>query len=845
PLNHHFREKQNKGKSMLNLKHFSVLFLLFNVIFIAAYSSLLAQPDTLKPDYRNHKNIPEYDPSLMPLNYNNKTSTGVWTELNPKVPRVDYIGIDFVDSLTGWAVGANGAIIKTKDGGNNWEVITSPVTNTLLKVNSYDGATVLITGFDGIILRSTDGGDNFTQIITGLPAGSDLWSVQMINDTLGWVCGMQSTLLKTTNGGVNWQSVNSGFNSHYWWLEFVDDNIGYIACDGGKILKTTNGGNDWTQAQAGDARALYSLDAIDTLHIIAAGASGKNAYSSDGGNTWIQNSDLIYSAVNCVAFVNADTGYAIGEDWGIRKTTDMGANWFASNVNIGEWHIKLLKERAGYIVGSGLKIYRTANGYDNWKRLINNDYFYGIHFITEMKGFTLSGRLYLTTDGGESWKETNGPAGYVLTFTDSLNGYIGTSYTTPYGHSVFTIYRSTDGGMNWFNTVITGEIDSSARIQKIFFINNNTGWAVTTRGGIIKTTDGGSNWFVQLNTYNYIIFSGIHFTDTLNGWTANANNRPMKTVNGGNTWITQQQINLSQTNDVFFTNVLNGWLIESFGLYQTTNGGLNWTKIPGVSDILRSFKLFKEEKHWFIIGGTRYETTDGGATWINITNSSPPMNSFHSPSNGIGYACGEMGLLVKYIDSAFVPVELSNFIAEMMEDKIILKWRTITETNNFGFEIEKKNAAGEWNFIGSVQGKGTTTNTHEYEFSDKTPFNGTNIYRLKQLDYDGREKFYLSNEVYFSFNMEYELYQNYPNPFNPATKIKYSLPFNSKIKLYIINILGEEIEILKNTEHERGLHEITWINNNCPSGLYLLILDAKSLENEQSFRGVRKLLLIK
>ncbi len=831
-----------------NLRIVVVISLLLSIVTYSQSSSVIAgteRSDTPpKPDYRRHLNIPEYDSRLMPLDYNNKT-TGVWTELNPRIPRVDYTGVDFIDSLTGWSVGSNGAIIKTTDGGKNWVTIFSPVTKTLLKVSSYNGNTVVITGYDGVILLSTNGGEVFEQVESGVGDEIDLWGVQMMNDTTGWVCGMNGTLLKTTNGGLTWLSIPTGLSIHYWWLEFLNEHLGFIACEEGKILKTTDGGNNWVQIQVGDSRALYTIDVIDSLHIIAAGVGGKNNYSSDGGNTWVQNNDLIFSSVNCISFVNVDTGYAIGEDWGIRKTEDRGVTWYASNVNLGEWHIKLLKDKTGYIVGSGLKIYKTINGYDNWKRLINNDYFYDICFLTEMKGFAISGRLYLTTDGGNNWEETSGPAGYVITFTDTLNGYIGTSYATPYGHSVFTIYKTSDGGASWFNTVLTGEVDSSARIQKIFFINKNTGWAVTSNGGIIKTTDSGNSWFVQLNTYSYIFFSGIHFTDSLNGWTANFNNRPMKTSNSGNTWINQQQINLTQTEDVYFKDINTGWLIESSGLYKTTNEGMNWTKIQGVSGNLRSFRHFKEEGHWFIIGGARYETTNGGDTWIDITNNSPSINSLHSPTSGVGYACGEMGLLVKYVDSSFVPVELSDFQVEQNGNNIVLRWKTITETNSIGFEIERENANGDWARIGFIKGKGTSIGITEYSYIDENPLNGINIYRLKQIDFDGTIKYYLSKEVSFNLNIEYKLYQNYPNPFNPVTNIKFDLPFESEVRLVIINTLGEIVEIIENNKRLKGSYEVQWGNKNYPSGVYLLILNANSLENERSFQEVRKLLLIK
>ncbi len=89
------------------------------------------------------------------------------------------------------------------------------------------------------------------------------------------------------------------------------------------------------------------------------------------------------------------------------------------------------------------------------------------------------------------------------------------------------------------------------------------------------------------------------------------------------------------------------------------------------------------------------------------------------------------------------------------------------------------------------------------------------------------------------------MYQNYPNPFNPVTNIKFDLPFESEVRLVIINTLGEIVEIIENNKRLKGSYEVQWGNKNYPSGVYLLILNANSLENERSFQEVRKLLLIK
>jgi len=79
------------------------------------------------------KNLDEEKRRLFPLN----SGTAVWTELNPKVPRVDYMGIQFVNPDTGWAVGDLGAVITTTNGGNNWEVAETNTTNLVFQGLSF------------------------------------------------------------------------------------------------------------------------------------------------------------------------------------------------------------------------------------------------------------------------------------------------------------------------------------------------------------------------------------------------------------------------------------------------------------------------------------------------------------------------------------------------------------------------------------------------------------------------------------------------------------------------------------------------------------------------------------
>lgn len=114
-------------------------------------------------------------------------------------------------------------------------------------------------------------------------------------------------------------------------------------------------------------------------------------------------------------------------------------------------------------------------------------------------------------------------------------------------------------------------------------------------------------------------------------------------------------------------------------------------------------------------------------------------------------------------------VELNSFIASVLGgDRILLRWETITETNNYGFEVERKstNKYFEWEKLGFVESSGNSNSLKQYCFLDQNPIGGSCfLYRLKQIDTDGLFEYSNQIEVHLSV-ADYQLYQNYPNPFN-------------------------------------------------------------------------------
>jgi hypothetical protein len=198
--------------------------------------------------------------------------------------------------------------------------------------------------------------------------------------------------------------------------------------------------------------------------------------------------------------------------------------------------------------------------------------------------------------------------------------------------------------------------------------------------------------------------------------------------------------------------------------------------------------------------------------------------------------------------TTFIPVEFTTFTAEISGREVLVTWITATELNNRGFDIERK-MEGEWEKIGFTDGKGTTTEESYYSFIDKFTYEsyvGTITYRLKQMDFDGTYAYSPEVEVNVDFTpKEYTLYQNYPNPFNPVTTIKYSLPFESNVRIAVYNILGEMIDVFVDETKQVGFHDYNWNASNLASGIYIYTIEAKSVAGDKSYSAVKKMILMK
>jgi len=192
-----------------------------------------------------------------------------------------------------------------------------------------------------------------------------------------------------------------------------------------------------------------------------------------------------------------------------------------------------------------------------------------------------------------------------------------------------------------------------------------------------------------------------------------------------------------------------------------------------------------------------------------------------------------------------LPVELTSFTASASNNAVSLSWITATETNNYGFEVERRTVNSEqqtmngWQKIGFVKGAGTSNAPKAYSYSDATASAGRYVYRLKQIDQDGSFKYSDAVEVIFMKPAAFALEQNYPNPFNPETTINYQLPDASNVTLKVYNIIGEEVATLVNETKNAGSYTAQFNASQFSSGVYFFKLTA------EKFSSIRKMMLLK
>jgi endonuclease I len=203
---------------------------------------------------------------------------------------------------------------------------------------------------------------------------------------------------------------------------------------------------------------------------------------------------------------------------------------------------------------------------------------------------------------------------------------------------------------------------------------------------------------------------------------------------------------------------------------------------------------------------------------------------------------------ISFTTDAVLPVELSSFTGKIADREVKLQWQTSTELNNNRFELERRYENRNWILISIMNGAGTSNSPKQYFYLDKEiQLNGKYYYRLKQVDNNGEFKYLNEIEVNVNFiPAVYILENNFPNPFNPNTVIRYTLPFESNVRLSVYNSLGQVvINELSSGLKSAGTYDINFNAYSLTSGIYYYTIQANSTNGNHSFTSTKKMILMK
>ena len=304
---------------------------------------------------------------LMSLAYPSSAQTQPWKKLQSPV-NITLRYLFFVDSLTGWAAGEAGTIIRTTDGGDSWVVQNSTVQTFIMDIFFVDEnlgwALTLkdVFPFNSVILKTTNGGDEWSA--ENFPDSSKLIRTIFFFDSLnGFVGG--SYIAYTSDGGHNWieADIDSNMVSNFpvYKFNFLNRQFGY-ACGGridvaGVVWRTTNYGLSWN-AQGISADEVFDIFIFDSLNAITLSGDPEGLYpiakitTTNSGETW-NNEELPYFGLSfAIDFRTYNEGWS-ASGYKFLLTTNRGETWeeFETPDSSIVYDVQFTDARTGYAVG--------------------------------------------------------------------------------------------------------------------------------------------------------------------------------------------------------------------------------------------------------------------------------------------------------------------------------------------------------------------------------------------------------------------------------------------------------------------------------------------------------------
>ncbi len=614
-----------------------------------------------------------------------------WRVINPKV----YGGINKIHCFSETKVimaGGNGLLIMTEDGGKTWNNVNVnipilPDYTDMVFINDDIGWI----SCEGLILKTVDGGHNWDAIYSGEGHISAIHFASI--DTGYFALFFSGKLFKTFDGGETWNELYD-FEHRLEDIKFIDTNNGW-ALNSGMIHKTQDGGNHWSTIYSQynhstdplDMKFIYSIEITDKKTGFLSGTNDERrgiiAKTENGGRSWsvvCTTESPFGSSFGSIDFLNERIGWAVNGNTGgaLYKTLDGGDTW--SETDIGCRTYEFFTDSIGWFsnINETVMLGKTKDGCKTYVDITPQPFtdknLNDIFFTEDNIGFIAGelGTLYKSEDGGLSWESLATPT------TESLNSlyFLDKNKGVIVGNEG-TILRTVDSGNNW-ELISSGE---TYDFSKVIFTDIEHGYIISDNM-VLESFNTGVSWDT-LFPFDSISVSNIQFVDEENGFIT-SNREIFKTTDAGVTWTMINLDTLSSARcgiaSTYFLNENTGWLSskswfnssngsgDEGQMYITVDAGYSWNLVDNGGKTRLYF--LTENLGWSNNSGNDYieepaiiMTEDGGDNWQNFAGFW--ANEFFEDQNSNLWVVGDEGLI---LTTAFSP---ATRIEQPPEKKII------------------------------------------------------------------------------------------------------------------------------------------------------------------------------
>ncbi len=240
-----------------------------------------------------------------------------------------------------------------------------------------------VCGFNGYVLRTTDGGTNWQGTVVPYNGSQQghLESIQFVTTQIGY-CSGPCGVFKSVDGGASWANITPTIPNaqNPWGLSFLNANWGVLVAGGcgtsQYFLLTTDGGQNWTLSSTSVPQSgMTDVILYPNGNGMAVG-SGSLYRSLDSGRTWspfqstwsnFWDEELSISGFSVLVPWAGNTCSGAGVGGGGRMSVDFGANWKNFPTNIPMYGAYLLSPGQGWICGNNRNMWRTLDSGDTWE----------------------------------------------------------------------------------------------------------------------------------------------------------------------------------------------------------------------------------------------------------------------------------------------------------------------------------------------------------------------------------------------------------------------------------------------------------------------------------------------